>query len=169
VCDLAASTSTDTNSNGIPDECDLGNSFLYCTAGTSSSGCVPTLGVLGQPFASQSSGYVISAVNVEGQKSGVVFYSLSGPTASPWAVGSSSFLCVKAPTQRTSPLGSGGTAGACDGVLSLDFAAWVAANPSALGAPFAAGDIVNAQVWYRDPPAVKTTNLTGALQFTFAP
>lgn len=169
VCDIAGGTSSDTDGNGIPDECQMGSTWVYCTAGTSSSGCAPTIRTNGIPSASMSSGYVISASNIEGQKSGLLFYSVSGSTALPWALGSSSFLCVKAPTQRTHPQNSGGNAGACDGALSLDFLTWAATNPTALGAPFAAGDVVHAQIWYRDPPAVKTTNLTNAVVFTLAP
>jgi hypothetical protein len=64
---------------------------------------------------------------------------------------------------------SGGTANACDGAYSQDWLAFVAANPTALGAPYSAGQVVNAQAWYRDPPASKTTNLSNALEFTLAP
>jgi len=169
ACDLLNGTSFDTNANGIPDECDLGSSFVCCTAGTSSSGCVPSLVSAGFPNATGTSGLVLTATNIEGQKSGVMFYSISGPSVSPWGAGSNSFLCVKAPTQRTSPLLSGGTAGACDGVLAMDFLQWATANPTALGMPLAGGDIFNVQAWYRDPPAPKTTNLTNAVQFTLAP
>jgi hypothetical protein len=64
---------------------------------------------------------------------------------------------------------TGGTNNACDGVLAEDWLAFVAAHPGALGVPFSAGDVVNAQGWYRDPPAVKTTNLSDGLEFTLVP
>jgi len=169
ACDLVNGTSFDTNANGVPDECDLGSSFAYCTAGTSSSGCVPSLVSAGFPNATGTSGLVLTASGVEGQKSGVMFYSVSGPSLLPWGPGSNSFLCVKAPTQRTNPLLSGGTTGACDGVLAMDFLQWATANPTALGMPLFGGEVFNVQAWYRDPPAPKTTNLTNAVQFTLAP
>jgi hypothetical protein len=78
-------------------------------------------------------------------------------------------LCVKSPTQRTVVQSSGGTAGACDGQLVLDWNAFQTANPASLGNPWMAGDKVFVQGWYRDPPAVKTTNLTDAVELTYVP
>jgi hypothetical protein len=65
--------------------------------------------------------------------------------------------------------GSGGTAGACDGSLALDWSAYVAAHPGALGAPFAAGDTLWLQAWFRDPPSPKGTSLSDALRATVCP
>ncbi len=142
---------------------------VYCTAGTSTNGCVPSISATGTPSASAASGFTISVANVEGQKQGLMFYGVSGQAIAPWGSGGTSFLCVKAPTQRLGAQSSGGTASACDGSLSNDWLAFVAANPGVLGAPFSAGNVVNAQAWYRDPPAVKTTNLSDGLEFTLAP
>jgi hypothetical protein len=142
---------------------------VYCTAGTSSHGCVPSIGSVGTPSVAAASGFTISVSALEGQRSGILFYGVNGPQASPWAAGSTSFLCVKAPVQRMSVQTSGGTAGACDGAIGQDWLAFVAANPGCLGAPFASGDVVHAQGWYRDPAAPKTTNLTDALEFTLQP
>ncbi len=100
---------------------------------------------------------VLSVANLEGQEQGLVLYVGAGPASVAWGSGSS-FLCVKAPTQRTGAEGSGGTTGACDGVLTLDWNAFVTASPSALGSPFSVGDKLYAQGWYRDPPASKSTN-----------
>jgi hypothetical protein len=141
----------------------------YCTAGTSTNGCVPALVHSGTPSASATSGFTITATNLEGQKNGLLFYGISGQVALPWGSGSTSFLCVKPPTQRTPPQSSGGTLGQCDGAIALDFLAFMAANPGALGQPIAAGQQYNAQGWYRDPPAVKATNLTDGLEFVLAP
>jgi hypothetical protein len=137
----------------------------YCTAGTTSHGCLPSISGIGSPVAGANSGFTIAVANVEGQKQGLIFYGISGRAAVAWGTGSS-FLCVKTPTQRTTVQNSGGTALACNGSLSLDFLAFIAAHPSALGAPFAPGDVVNAQGWFRDPPAPKTTNLSNGLEFT---
>ena len=58
-----------------------------------------------------------------------------------------------------------GSTGACDGALVLDWNAFIAANPTALGAPFAGGDSVDVQAWFRDPPSPKSTSLSNALTF----
>lgn len=137
----------------------------YCTAGTTSNGCVPSIAGLGTPSASSGSGFLISAASLEGQKLGLVFYGISGRIASPW-FGGSSVLCVKAPTQRMDIQSSGGTAGACNGAFAADWNAYIAAHPAALGQPFQVGQVVNAQAWFRDPAAPGTTNLTGGLEFT---
>jgi hypothetical protein len=141
----------------------------YCTAGLTSHGCNATMTSSGAPSVAATSGFVLSASQVEGLKQGLLFYGTSGAIAVPWGGGSSSYLCVNAPTQRTLPQSSGGTSNACDGVLAFDFLAFVAANPGALGAPFSAGDTVWTQAWFRDPPAPKTTSLSDALRFTLTP
>jgi Tol biopolymer transport system component len=142
----------------------------FCTAGTTSNGCLASISGVGTPSASSSSGFTLSVNAVEGQKQGLVFYGIdnTGFAAAPWGA-STSFLCVKPPTQRTPVQSSGGTAGACDGVLSVDWNAFVAATPGALGAPFAAGQHVFAQGWFRDPPSPKTTALSNAIEFVVAP
>jgi hypothetical protein len=38
-----------------------------------------------------------------------------------------------------------------------------------LGAPFAAGDAVWSQAWFRDPPSPGTTSMSNALRFTVGP
>jgi hypothetical protein len=141
----------------------------YCTAGTSTNGCVPAISANDQPSVSLANPCVITVANVEGQKNGIVFYGTAGPSASPWGMGGTSFLCVKAPTQRTPPQMSGGTTGACDGQLTLDWNAYQSTHPGALGNPWSAGDMAWVQAWYRDPPAVKTTNLSGGLELTYKP
>jgi hypothetical protein len=142
----------------------------YCTSGTTTNGCVPSIGGTGTPSASATSGFTIAVANVEGQKQGLFFYGLdnSGFTPQPWGP-SSSFLCVKPPTQRTGVQISGGTLNACDGALTIDWNAFRAANPTALGNPFSAGQVVYAQGWFRDPPSAKHTMLSNGLQFTVQP
>jgi len=143
-------------------------SLTYCIAGSTTNGCHASMSASGTASASQTSGFVLNTSNVEGDKSGLIFYGLSGPLAAPWQ-GGSSFLCVKAPTQRSAAGGSGGSSGACNGSFSLDFLAYVASHPGALGAPFSGGEIVNTQAWFRDPPAPGTTNLSNGLCFLMAP
>ena len=73
------------------------------------------------------------------------------------------------PLQRTPLQSSGGTAGACDGALQLNWNAFLAAQSGVLGVPFSSGDHVFVQAWFRDPSAVKGTNLSNALAFPIAP
>jgi hypothetical protein len=123
----------------------------------------------GAPSIAATSGFVVSANQVEGQKHGLVFYGLSGANAAPWQPGSTSFLCVKSPTQRTQAQVSGGTPNGCDGVLSVDFLDYVATHPTALGVPLNAGASIWAQAWFRDPPAPGTTNLSDGVRWTMCP
>ena len=134
----------------------------YCAPGQTANGCSADLVASGEPQPG-SSQFAIHALDLEGQKSGLFFYGLSGSVATPW--GSGSTLCVKAPTQRTSVLATGGTSGQCDGAMTLDWSAFQASNPSALGMPFHSGDAVWMQAWFRDPPSTKTTSLTSAIRF----
>jgi subtilisin-like proprotein convertase family protein len=143
----------------------------YCTAGTTTNGCNASISGSAQPSASLANPCVLSVANVEGQKQGLIFYGVnnSGFTPTSWGPGSTSFLCVKSPNQRTGTQTSGGTAGLCNGSFTLDWNAYQAANPGALGNPFLAGGKVYAQAWFRDPPAPKTTNLSDALELTVQP
>jgi hypothetical protein len=142
---------------------------VYCTAGTTTHGCVPSMSFSGTASASATSGFVLACSQVEGVQNGLFFYGTNGPVAVPWAAGSTSLLCVKIPLQRLAAQNAGGTIGLCDGAFSADFLAFMAANPSALGQPMNAGQQYRAQAWFRDPPAPKTTNLSDALLFTLAP
>src|SRR6185436_19277844 len=120
----------------------------YCPAGTSSDGCASMLSTFGSPSLSASSGFEIRATHLPGMRLGVVIYGVTGASQTPW--GGTSLMCVAPPRQRTGLHSTDGTPGACDGALILDFNAWRSAHPFALGAPFAAGDVVYAQAWYRD-------------------
>jgi len=143
----------------------------YCTAGTTTNGCNATISASAQPSASQANPCTLTVANVEGQKQGLVFYGLdnSGFTPLPWATTSTSFFCVKSPTQRTFPQTSGGLANQCNGVLNVELNNFFGAFPSALGLPFATGDKLYAQAWFRDPPAPRTTNLSNAIELTMKP
>lgn len=141
----------------------------YCTAGTTTNGCLALLTYSGTPSVAATSGFVVTANTVEGQKNGIMFYGNMGPVATPWGVGGPSYLCVKSPTQRTGQQATNGTANACDGTMSLDLLAYLAANPMALGNPFSAGQQCWVQGWFRDPPQPKTTSLTDGLEVTFQP
>ncbi|HTL36618.1 MAG TPA: hypothetical protein VL326_25970 [Kofleriaceae bacterium] len=106
--------------------------------------------------------------NVEGAKQGILFYGTTGGQSLPWGSSSSSYLCVKAPTQRTGAQVATGAPAVCDGTLTCDFNAFLN-NNLALGEPFSAGQHIYFQGWFRDPPAPKTTSLSNALDMTFQP
>jgi len=142
---------------------------VYCTAGVTTNSCVPSISANNQPSVSAANACDITVTGVEGQKSGLIFYSITGSQASPWSATSTSFLCVKSPTQRSAAQNSGGTNGLCDGTLGLDWNAFQAANTGALGNPWSAGAKAYVQGWFRDPPAPKTTNLTDAVELTYVP
>jgi hypothetical protein len=138
----------------------------YCTAGTSLNGCSAQLSASGLASASASSGFVVSASGVDGARSGLVYYGLSGPLATPFAAGSSSYRCVAAPYQRTPVLSSNGVSGICNGSLSLDWNAYRAGSPLALGAPFLGGESVWIQAWWRDSGAPGNAQLSNGLSFS---
>lgn len=147
-----------------------GAPVVYCTAGTTTNNCSASISASAQPSVSFASPCQIDVANIEGQKLGLVFYSVdnTGFAPLPWGAGTS-FLCVKSPTQRSATQNSNGTAGQCDGAFTLDWNAFQIANPGSLGNPFSTGNKVYLQAWFRDPPASKTTNLSDAVELTCIP
>jgi hypothetical protein len=141
----------------------------YCTAGTSSGGCVASLSAIGAPSVSASSGFTLSVSGAEGQRQGLVFYGVSGPLSTSFPPGGTGFLCVKLPVQRMAVSNSGGAAFQCDGALQYDWLAYVTANPGALGAPFASGVSVHAQCWLRDGGSPGGSILSQGLEFATLP
>jgi Tol biopolymer transport system component len=144
---------------------------VYCTSGTTSHGCSASIGANACPSVSFGTACNITVTGVEGQQSGILFYGIdnSGFTPRLWVAGSTSLLCVKQPTQRTPIQNSGGTLDACSGAYVLDWNAYQTAHPFALGNPWSIGDKVYVQAWFRDPGAVKSTNLSNALEMTYVP
>lgn len=140
----------------------------YCTAGTSTAGCTALMSAAANPSASLSTPCIVNVSGVEGQKFGVIFYGLD-QLIQPWATTSTSFLCVKLPTQRSLAQFSNGTVGSCDGSFTLDWTNFQATTPGSLGQPWLAGETAHLQAWYRDPPAPKSTNLSNALTLTYLP
>jgi hypothetical protein len=146
-----------------------GAPIAYCTPGTTSNGCTPSISASGNPDLSHAAPCQILVGGVEGQKTGLVFYGISGASSSPWCSTGSSLLCVKPPTQRGIVQSSGGASGACDGVLALDWNAFQTANPLTLGNPWTVSANAYVQAWFRDPPSCKTTNLSDAVVLTYLP
>lgn len=141
----------------------------YCTPGITTNICTAFMSSTGTPSATATSGFTLTCTSMEGQKSGLIFYGINGRLANIWAPGSSSYLCVKTPVQRTPSTNTNGNANACDGSISIDWSAYIAAHPGALGTPLFAGEVFNAQCWFRDPPAPGTTNLSDGIEFTLCP
>ena len=143
---------------------------VYCSAGTSASGCLALLSATGLPSASASSGFQLLATGVEGAKDGLYFFASNGRQANSWGSGTS-YQCVAPPVLRAGLLPGSGSTGLCDGAFSQDLnALWCASCPKPSKNP-GAGALVQAQLWYRDPQNTsnQTTSLSDALEFTVAP
>jgi hypothetical protein len=132
----------------------------YCTAKVNSLGCTPAIATSGTPSLTAGSGFTVSVSQVLNQKSGLLFYSLTGASTAPFEGG---LMCVAAPRYRTPVTTSGGspTGVDCTGVLSLDFNGVITSTPGR----FAFGDTIWAQFWSRDPAATFQTNLSNAVRF----
>ena len=140
--------------------------YVYCTAGTSASGCQAFLSALGTASATASSGFTLSAATVEGQKDGLFFFGTNGQQANPWGNGTS-YQCVIPPVVRTPTMAGVGTIGLCDGSFALDLnALWCPSCPKPAKNP-GPGATVQAQLWYRDPLSTsnQTTSLSDAVEF----
>jgi hypothetical protein len=121
----------------------------YCTPGTSASGCLARVSASGAASASAASGFTVAAADVEGQKNGMLIYGVGARMAAPW--GGGSLRCFEAPVRRGGLLAGAGTAGACDGTFVQDLnARWCPSCPRPDHNP-GAGNLVRAQLWYRDP------------------
>ena len=147
-----------------------GLSSPFCTSAVTVGGCTPLISGNGQASASAATPFSLEVEHVDGQRSGILFYGTNNAGFTPLSwFGGSSALCVQSPLQRTALQTSGGTVGLCDGGFALDWNAYVAANPTALGAPFAAGERIFVQGWFRDSAAPGGTNLSNAFDAAIWP
>ncbi len=159
---------TNTDSNTVSLFLNAASEILvYCTPGTSFSGCTASIGAAGVPSATAASGFTLSASGVEGNKDGLFFFGPNGRQANSWGNGTS-FQCVVPPVKRAGLLIGTGTNGACNGSFSQDLNAHWSANPSKNPG---VGAIVQAQLWYRDPQNTsnQTTSLSDAVEFAVFP
>jgi hypothetical protein len=163
--EIAMQPALDADGDGTLDACQP--AIAYCQTSTTSIGCSPAIAYVGTPSASAPSGFDIVIASVEGQRAGTIFYGFA-PKAGVWDSNNSSTLCVASPVQRTGLLASTGIAGLCTGQFRLDWNAWRASHPGALGSPHSAGQTLFAQGWFRDT-GVPRGNLSNGLQFTLAP
>jgi hypothetical protein len=117
--------------------------------------------------ATASSGFELSATNVEGKSSGIFYFGANGRQATTWGNGTS-YQCVVPPVRRTGLLKGTGASGSCGGVFTEDLnARWTAKPAHNPGA----GAVVQAQLWHRDPMSTSnlTTSLSNAVEFTVGP
>jgi hypothetical protein len=140
----------------------------YCTAKPSSCGTLPGIGSSSTPQASATGGFLLTCTRTRGTKAGLLLYTDQGRDAAPFAGGT---LCVDAASvQRSIPLlDTVGTAGLCDGELTIDMNAFAAGllggNPlPSLATP---GTQVNCQFWGRDTPS--NASLSDALEYFVCP
>jgi len=164
-----------TNINGDYDvlalRIDLGAApITYCTPKLNSLGCAPQLSFTGASSASATSGFALRCANVRNQKSGLWFYSLTGPDAAPFQGG---YLCTASPRRRTPVTSSGGASSGddCSGTHALDFNAFAQGLVGGTPAPelLVPGTSVHTQVWARDPGALGNSALSAGLRFETAP
>ena len=134
---------------------------VYCTAKTTSSGCIPSMSFDGVPSASASSGFVIIAEQVEANRPGLLVYSTTGPDALPYAGG---LLCIQTPLIYALAQNSGSRGALpCPGILSVDL------NELGICASIGEGNQGWIQGWFRDPNASYGMGLTDAVRFTVCP
>jgi len=140
---------------------------IYCTAKTSSAGCIATIStsnVDAQPT-SGANDYYVTAWMVQEQKLGLLFGGVSGAASLPFNGGT---LCANAPLTRGPAIPSGGSApNACGGVFST------LVNDGhlfPLGLDAGPGQSAWYQYWFRDPsngPGSFGTSLSNALRLDF--
>ena len=165
---------------GIEIECDETNnshsaalippaSTVYCTAKLTSNGCTPAIASTGLPSATAGSGFFVTGTNFINNKNCILFYGISGRTATAYQGGT---LCVKTPIKRTPSINTLGNPppNDCSGVPVLDMNLFAAGGLG--GTPLPAlsvpGTVVNCQWWGRDPGFTAPTNtqLSNGLEYT---
>jgi hypothetical protein len=164
LCAIAGGSSTDANSNGIPDECEGGGS-AYCTGKTNSLGCVPFMSSVGFASATTPSPFQVIANDCLPNQIGFLLYAYTKNNLS-FHGGT---LCVKQitvpfPVKAASATGSP----PCTGVLKWNMNKRI---QSGLDPMLTAGAQVYAQWRQRDPsdPAGFGDSLTNGLTFVVQP
>jgi Tol biopolymer transport system component len=146
--------------------------IAYCAPSVTSAGCTPQLNSSGLPRASQNSGFVVTCDNAPNNKSGLLFYGLSGRLNTPFLAGT---MCVELPVVRTPTAFSGGnpvSVDDCSGAFQIDMNAFAKGLLGVAPMPALAqvGTQVNVQYWGRDPQgASASTFLSDALEYVVGP
>jgi Tol biopolymer transport system component len=140
--------------------CDVASPSTYCKPAKPPGGCVGRMSFQGAPSATAGSGFEVRAQGLEANRVGLLLYGRGGPWGQRVTPG---FLCVQAPIVRAHVAPSGGTSG-CDGVLSMDFNAWIA---SGVDPALVAGQTAYVQAWFRN--SASGSQLSDALAFQIGP
>ncbi|MCE9594820.1 MAG: hypothetical protein K8S98_11575 [Planctomycetes bacterium] len=140
----------------------------YCTAKTTSAGCMPILTCSGGPSASATAGFQLAALGLRPNKFGIFFYSTAGSQITPFQ---GAWLCMKSPLKRLPVQNTGSSGPACGtdpttGVMTREFNTYMSTSTDPT---LVAGASLRLQAWTRDPPGAFGTSLTGALVTTIAP
>lgn len=140
----------------------VAQSESYCTAVTSSLGCVPRILSTGAPSASGATTFQIRASDIIPDRPGILLYGFA-EAAVPFQGGT---LCIGGAVRRSLPVNSGsGSGGTCSGSFTADFGSAIAAGLQGV----TAGTSLAAQFWYRDPLNPNGPGLTNALRFVVGP
>ena len=140
--------------------CDVASPSTYCKPAKPPGGCVGRMSFQGAPSATAGSGFEVRAQGLEANRVGLLLYGRGGPWGQRVTPG---FLCVQAPIVRAHVAPSGGTSG-CDGVLSMDFNAWIA---SGVAPARVAGQSADVQAWVRN--SASGSQLSDALALQIGP
>ncbi len=140
----------------------------YCTAGPSSNFCSAVITGLGLPTLAGPDQLTIVVSEVDAGHPGLIFYGVDNTVYTPTRLGTG-FLCVKPPLQRTPLQMTSGEPMSCAGEFSLNWSAYMASHPLALGHPLHAGQRFYAQGWHRDAGSPVGGALSNALAFVVQP
>lgn len=136
---------------------------VFCTAKTTSLGCVPQIGFQGHATFNGSAPFTVSATQFHPGSPGLLFY---GPGAH-FLPFQGAWHCVEFPPRRVGvQLASG--SGLCGGTYTFDFSAHLAGGAAPFVVP---GSTLACQWWSRDPadPTGFGTTLSNALLFSVVP
>ena len=169
--DDIAGGAADVNADGIPDSCQLAPPVAYCGQlfPTVTQGCTSVMTFAGTPSAAGTGVFTTTCSMLNTGVNAIQFYGISGQSSNPWSAQSN--ICVSQGVgvglQRL-PVSNTGGVNPCEGQVVTNMNA-VMDTAGTLGYPHAAGNIINTQVWQRDPASAKTTQMSEALEFTLAP
>ncbi len=161
---IAVDPARDLDASGALDDCEP--VVAFCGGALSANGCEPVLASTGSASASAASGFQLLLSNADEARPSTLSCSLTRASP-PFNAGGQ--WCLRPPVRRIAALSTSGAGGGCDGSWSFDWNTWRAANPSAFGANFAAGDVLYAQVWLRAPLTTSGALSSNALRFTLQP
>lgn len=177
ACDLAHGTSLDINSNGVPDECELSGGIAFCfgdgsgtpcpcgNSGAPGEGCANSAGHGSKMYNSGGvsaslNDTVLVGIQLPPNKSGIFFTGFEQQNGGLGITFGDGLLCLKSKRRFPGQVSSAG------GVVS--FAGPVGQSNGQISA----GSTWYFQAWHRDSatgPCGQKTNLSNALEITFAP